>query len=61
MAKTDNMKQVTLHKSKETKSTVRYDAAEDDDMAALWCLASKAGEVSVKVVFGLASFVWLVD
>ena len=35
MAKTENGKQVTLHKSKETKSTVRYDAAEDDDMAAV--------------------------
>ena len=33
MAKIENSKQVTLHKSKETKSTVRYDAAEDDDMA----------------------------
>ncbi len=34
MAKTENTQQVTLHKSKETKSTVRFDAAEDDDTAA---------------------------
>ena len=35
MAKTENTKQITLHKSKETKTTVRYDVAEDDDMAAV--------------------------
>jgi len=35
MAKTENTQQVTLHKSKETKTTVRYDANEDDDTAAI--------------------------
>ena len=35
MSKTENAQQITLHKSKETKSTVRYDAAEDDDTAAV--------------------------
>ena len=34
-AKTENTKQITLHMSKETKRTVRYDAAEGDDMAAV--------------------------
>ena len=35
MAKTENTQQVTLHKTKETKTTVRYDAAADNDMAAV--------------------------
>jgi len=35
MARTENAQEITLHKSKETKSTVRYDAAEDDDTAAV--------------------------
>jgi len=32
MAKTENMQQIVLHKSKKSKTTVRYDAAEDDDV-----------------------------
>ena len=30
MAKTENAQQIVLHKSKETKTTVRYDVAEDN-------------------------------